>query len=78
MVKLWLELLWDLAIMLAATSVYTGVFVVLTEYHDPVGRMLHKYARINPGMQRSLLRFCAYAYPVTVVVVLLILNLTGL
>ena len=58
----------SIGIGLVSSVLYTGFFVVLMEYHEAVGKAVHKYTRLHPRSQQKCLRFCAYAYPCSVVV----------
>ncbi len=67
-VTLWIPILNSVAFGLASLFIYTGVFVLLGVYHEAMKRAVDKYARLSPGLQRTCLRFCAYAFPCGVVV----------
>lgn len=66
---------WDynvtfVAIGLSSLLLYTGTFVLLTEYHEAVEDFFNKYIRIRPGLQHICLRLCAYIYALGVIAVL--------
>ena len=61
-VILWRSVLFSVAVGLASLFLYTGVFVLLGEYHEAMERAVEKYARLDPGLQKLCLRFCAYAF----------------
>lgn len=61
-VTLWPSFLILLGIGLCSSLLYTGIFVVLTEYHEVVEKFLDRYARVRPWLQRICLRVCTYAY----------------
>ena len=69
-VLLWQSVLTSIAIGLFSLLLYTGIFVVLTEYHEAVENFFNKYARIRPGLQHLCFRLCAYIYSLGVVAVL--------
>lgn len=57
----------SIAIGILLLLLYTGIFVVLTEYHETVGKFLNRYARLRPGLQHACLRLCAYIYALAVI-----------
>ena len=61
-VSLFLPILTSAAIGLCSSLLYTGIFVVLMEYHEAIERFFDRYARLRPRLQRICLRICAYAY----------------
>ena len=67
------SILLSLAIGLGSTTLYTGIFVVLMEYHEAIGKAVHRYARLQPELQRTCLRVFAYAYACGVVAVVAVL-----
>ncbi len=64
----WFPILKSVAFGIASLFLYTGAFVLLGEYHKAMKRAVNKYARLSPGLQRTCLRFCAYAFPCGIVV----------
>ena len=69
-VLLWYNILNSIAIGLLSLLLYTGIFVVLMEYHEAVENFLNRYARLRPGLQHFCLRLCAYVYALSVPAVL--------
>lgn len=61
------SVLTSIGIGLFSSVLYSGFFVVLMEYHEAVGKAVHKHARLHPRWQHKCLRFCAYAYPCGIV-----------
>ena len=59
-----------IAIGLFSLMLYTGIFVVLMEYHEAVENFLNSYARFRPSSQHFCLRLCAYVYALGVIAVL--------
>ena len=50
------------------TTIYIGIFVVLTEYHSAIGTFLDRYLYFRRRYQPFCLRVFAYLYPLCVVV----------
>ena len=50
------------------TTIYIGIFVVLTEYHSAIGTFLDRYLYFRRRYQPFCLRVFAYLYPMCVVV----------
>lgn len=46
----------------AAVFIYTGSFVLLTKYHEVLGKAIARYTHIRRHLQRICLRICAYLY----------------
>ena len=66
-VTLWQSVFNSVAIGLASLFLYTGFFVLLGEHHEAMKRAVEKYARLSPRLQRTCLRFCAYAFSCSVI-----------
>ena len=64
----WLPLVISISIDIVSFTLYTGLFVVLKEYHEVIEKAVIKYARLPRGLQSFCLRICAYVYAVGVVV----------
>ena len=58
----WQTILISIAIGLFLSLLYTGAFVVLTEYHEAVENFFNRYIRLRPGVQHACLRLFAYGY----------------
>ena len=67
-VVLWAPILMSVAIGLISSLLYTGIFVILLEYHEAMEKFLDKYACLGPGLQHLCLRVCAYVYACGVIV----------
>ena len=63
-IRSWLYFLVFAAIGLFISLLYTGIFVILMEYHEAMDKFLYRYARLPPGLQHNCLCFCAYFYAV--------------
>ena len=63
-IEKWGDLLMPVAIGLLMSLLYIGIFIVLAEFHEAIGKLLHRYARLRPRIQHICLRFCAYCYAV--------------
>ena len=50
------------------TTMYLGIFVVLTEYHSAIGAFLDRYLYFRRQYQPLCLRICAYLYAICVLV----------
>ena len=61
-VGLWISFLTSIAVGLISSLFYTGIFVILLEYHGAMEKFLDKHACLGPGLQQKYLRFCAYMY----------------
>ena len=48
------------------TTIYVGIFVVLTDYHSAIGAFLYRYLCIRRRYQIRCLRVFAYLYPMCV------------
>ena len=59
---LWPLILISLAFILGSSLFYTHIFVILMEYHGPIGRYLNRHAHLRPRLQSNCLRICTYTY----------------
>ena len=67
-VHLYLPILETLLSIGFYTTIYIGIFVVLTEYHSAIGAFLDRYSYFRRRYQPLCLRVFAYSYAVCVVV----------
>ena len=69
-VLFWFQILTSIAMGIGLLLLYTGIFVLLMEYHEAVENCFNRYARLRPGLQHACLRLCAYIYALGVIAVL--------
>ena len=73
-IVLWQSILISVAVLLSSSLLYTGMFVVLMEYHEAIENFLDKHAHLLPGLQHTCLRASAYIYACGVIAVVAFLN----
>ena len=61
-VVLWRQMLIKCGLIIASTTFYACAFVVLTEFHAPLGNLLERYLRLDRRFQRRCLRVAACTY----------------
>ena len=66
----WKIILISVAIGVSSLLLYTGIFVLLMEYHEAIENFLNRYARLRPALQHACLRLCAYIYALGVIAAL--------
>lgn len=74
-IVLWQTILISVAVLLSSSLLYTGMFVVLMEYHEAIENFLDKHAHLLPGLQHTCLRASAYIYACGVIAVVAFLNI---